>query len=67
MVLSQDASCYIDWIDPGLMPFLPQWHYMHLYEDVFPYVLENGVTQEQIDTMLVDVPRRFFETAALVE
>ena len=67
MVLSQDASCYIDWIDPGLMPFLPQWHYTHLFEDVFPYVLEHGGTQEQIDTMLVDVPRRFFETAALVE
>ena len=36
MVLSQDASCYIDWIDPDLMPFLPQWHYLHLYEDVCP-------------------------------
>ncbi len=64
MVLSQDASCYIDWIDPGLMPFLPQWHYTHLFEDVFPYLLEHGGTQEQIDTMMVDVPRRFFEQAA---
>jgi phosphotriesterase-related protein len=63
MVLSQDASCYIDWIDPNVMAFLPQWHYTHLFEDVFPYVLEHGVTQEQIDTMLVDVPRRFFESA----
>jgi phosphotriesterase-related protein len=61
MVLSQDASCYIDWIDPNVMPFLPQWHYTHLFEDVFPYVLEHGVSQEQVDTMLVDVPRRFFE------
>ncbi|HWU22329.1 MAG TPA: hypothetical protein VN088_12435, partial [Nocardioides sp.] len=61
MVLSQDASCYIDWIDPGVMPLLPQWHYTHLFEDVFPYVLEHGVTQQQIDTMLVDVPRRIFE------
>jgi phosphotriesterase-related protein len=61
MVLSQDASCYIDWIDPGVMAFLPQWHYTHLHEEVVPYLLENGVTQEQIDTMLVDVPRRVFE------
>ena len=45
---------------------LPQWHYTHLFEDVFPYVLEHGGTQEQIDTMLVDVPRRFFE-ASVVE
>lgn len=61
MVLSQDASCYIDWVDPNLMAFLPQWHYTHLFDDVFPYLLEHGATQEQIDTMLVDVPRRFFE------
>lgn len=61
MVLSQDASCHIDWVDPGVMAFLPQWHYTHLFEDVFPYVLEHGMTQEQIDTMLVDVPRTIFE------
>jgi len=64
MVLSQDASCYIDWIDPNLMAFLPQWHYTHLFDDVFPYLLEHGATQAQIDTMLVDVPRRFFDAAA---
>jgi phosphotriesterase-related protein len=64
MVLSQDASCYIDWVDPEVMAFLPQWHYTHLFEDVFPYLLEHGATQQQIDTMLVDVPQRFFESAA---
>jgi phosphotriesterase-related protein len=31
---------------------------------VLPYVTERGVTQEQITTMLVTNPRRFFETAA---
>jgi phosphotriesterase-related protein len=61
MVLSQDASCYIDWIEPSVMPFLPQWHYTHLFEDVLPYLVEHGVTQEEIDTMLVGVPRAFFE------
>ena len=61
MVLSQDASCYIDWIDPNVMAFLPQWHYTHILEEVVPYALERGVTQDQIDTMFVDVPRRFFE------
>ncbi len=58
MVLSQDASCYIDWIDPNVLPLLPQWHYLHLAEDVFPYVLAHGVDQAQLDTMLIDVPRR---------
>ena len=58
IVLSQDASCYIDWIDPTVVPFLDKWHYTHLFEDVFPYVLERGVTQEHLDTMLLEVPRR---------
>jgi phosphotriesterase-related protein len=64
MVLSQDASCYIDWIDPAVMPFLPQWHYLHIGEEVLPYIRDRGVTEEQINTMLVDVPRRFFEAGS---
>ena len=61
MVLSHDASCYIDWLAPGLMELLPQWHYLHLEQDVLPYLREHGVSDEQIDTMLVANPRRFFE------
>lgn len=61
MVLSQDAACYIDWIDPDVMAFLPQWHYLHIAEEVLPYLLDHGVTDEQITTMLVDTPRRYFE------
>lgn len=61
MSLSQDASCYIDWIDPDVMAFLPDWHYLHLEEKVLPYLREKGVTEEQLDMMLVDVPRRLFE------
>ncbi|HWG94634.1 MAG TPA: phosphotriesterase-related protein [Mycobacteriales bacterium] len=64
IVLSQDASCYIDWIEPDVLAFLPQWHYTHLHEDVFPYVLDKGVTQEQLDTMLVEVPRRVLSVAS---
>ena len=61
MVLSQDASCYIDWLAPGVMDLLPQWHYTHIHDDVLPYLREHGVTEEQITTMLVDNPRRYFE------
>ncbi len=42
---------------------LTQWTYLHIEEDVLPYVRERGVTEEQITTMLVDVPRRYFENA----
>ncbi|HEX2574858.1 MAG TPA: hypothetical protein VHK88_00825 [Aquihabitans sp.] len=61
MVLSQDAACYIDWIDPAVLPFLPQWHYLHIHDEVLPYLREHGVTEDQITTMLVDNPRRYFE------
>jgi len=61
MVLSQDASCYLDWIDPNILPFLSQWHYLHIHDEVLPYAREHGVTEEQIATMLTANPRRFFE------
>ncbi|WP_280436782.1 phosphotriesterase family protein [Nocardia carnea] len=62
MVLSQDASCYIDWMEPAMREaVLPQWHYTHLFDDVFPYVLDQGIEQRQLNMMLVEVPRAFFE------
>ena len=66
MVLSHDASCYIDWI-AGEVPVgaLPDWHYLHISQDVLPALRERGVTEDQITTMLVDNPRRFLESTAL--
>lgn len=61
MVLSHDTSCYIDWLDPGVMAMLPQWNYTHIHEEVLPYLREHGVTDEQIAQMLVGNPRRYFE------
>ena len=63
MVLAQDASCYIDWIQPDLLAFMPNWNYLHISRDVLPALLERGVTQEQIEQMLVGNPRRFFSAA----
>jgi len=61
MVLSHDASCYIDWFRPDLIPaFAPNWHYGHLFDDVLPALRERGVTDDQIETMLVANPRRYF-------
>ena len=53
MVLSHDASCYLDWI-PGEIPpsTMPHWHYLHISKDVLPMLREAGVTEAQIDTML---------------
>jgi phosphotriesterase-related protein len=64
MVLSHDASCYLDWI-PGEIPpaSMPNWHYLHISRDVLPALRDAGVTEAQIDTMLVDTPRRFLAHA----
>jgi phosphotriesterase-related protein len=61
MVLAHDAACYIDWMDPRLREMLTQWNYLHIHDDVLPYVRERGVTEAQIETMLVETPRRYFE------
>jgi phosphotriesterase-related protein len=65
LVLSHDASCYIDWI-AGEVPsgVREHWHYLHISQDVIPALLGAGVSEAQIDVMLTDNPRRFFETSA---
>lgn len=64
MVLSHDASCYIDWFPPGApAEMAPNWHYEHISRDVLPALQERGVSEQQITTMMVDNPRRYFEHA----
>jgi phosphotriesterase-related protein len=63
LVLSHDASCYIDWIE-GEVPLapLPNWHYLHISQDVVPALLQMGVTEGQIDEMLIGTPHRFLDS-----
>jgi phosphotriesterase-related protein len=62
MVLSHDATCFIDWLPHEQLPIImPNWHYLHITRDVVPALKERGVSDEQIDTMLVDNPRKIFE------
>ncbi len=61
MVLSQDASCFIDWFpEDARAAAAPNWHYNHISDDVLPALRERGVTEEQVTAMLVDNPRRYF-------
>ena len=39
----------------------PNWQYNHISDDVTPALLERGVTQAQIDQMLIGNPRELFE------
>ncbi|MDD4866169.1 MAG: phosphotriesterase-related protein [Mycobacterium sp.] len=62
MVLSHDANCYFDALPESLSSAaLPNWHYLHIHNDVIPALRQRGVTDEQLHTMLVDNPRRIFE------
>jgi phosphotriesterase-related protein len=67
MVLSHDASCYIDYF-PGeaqaaVAQIAPNWNYTHISNDVIPALLERGVSQDQVDQMMIGNPRRYFERA----
>lgn len=62
IVLSHDASCYFDALPEETVPaVMPNWHYLHIHNDVLPALRARGVTEEQLTTMLVDNPRRIFE------
>lgn len=63
MALAHDASCYFDWVDAPMLAMTPNWNFLHISKDVLPALREKGVTDAQIDTLLVDNPRRWFETA----
>ncbi len=64
MVLSHDAACFIDWLPNEAIPMvLPNWHYHHIHDDVLPALRERGVSEDDIEQMLVGNPRDFFGQA----
>ena len=59
--LSHDASCFIDFMvgDPAFANEKPD--YLHISTKILPALGDAGVTDEQIDEMMIANPRRFFE------
>jgi phosphotriesterase-related protein len=57
LVLSHDAACYIDWFPHDEAR---AGNYTFIHEVVLPALAERGVTDEEIDLMLVGNPRRYF-------
>jgi phosphotriesterase-related protein len=39
----------------------PRWHYTHISDDILPALRKAGVTEDQIEQMLVRNPRAIFE------
>jgi phosphotriesterase-related protein len=58
--LGHDAACFMDFMVGN--PWFADEHadYLHISTKILPELLARGVTQEQIDEMLVENPQRFF-------
>jgi phosphotriesterase-related protein len=62
IVLSHDRHCTSDWFpEEGVVGLLPEWNYGFIQGTLIPGLLENGVTEEQVDQMMHRNPRAFFE------
>jgi phosphotriesterase-related protein len=57
--LSHDAACFYDFMtgDPNFADEAPD--YLHIWNRILPELRRAGVTQEQIDELTVENPRRF--------
>jgi predicted metal-dependent phosphotriesterase family hydrolase len=66
-VQNYGSDCFIDYFgaahDAVRAAAAPNWHYEHITDDVLPALLAAGVTQEQIEEMMVENPVRYFTPA----
>jgi len=62
MVLSHDANCWTDMLsEDAKRRTRPRWHYTHISDDILPALRKAGVSDDQIEQMLVRNPRAIFE------
>jgi len=50
--------------DPAQEPSLANWKPTHIIQNIIPRLKNAGVSQEVIDTITIDNPRRYFEGSA---
>jgi phosphotriesterase-related protein len=46
-----------------LLEMLPDWRATHLFRKIIPQLLDGGLSKDDVETLLVDNPRRFFAGA----
>jgi len=64
MFLSQDYCSTVDWFPREVQAHLkasevPKWSMTFLFEEVIPELKERGMTDEQLDQMMVENPKRW--------
>jgi phosphotriesterase-related protein len=62
IVLSHDTACASNWIPQEMLATMPNWKLTHICDHVLPQLRSLGVSEEQIEVMLVTNPRRILET-----
>ena len=64
IMLSHDKSSFMDWFSGAEVdPVLPDWRHTYLHDTVLPGLRDRGVTDDQIEQMLIRNPREFFGAA----
>jgi phosphotriesterase-related protein len=66
LVLSHDSvACWkgrgLPDMDAKTLKLIENWNPTHIFKNIVPTLRKAGVTEEKIDAMLVENPRRFFE------
>jgi phosphotriesterase-related protein len=65
IVLSQDRHCYSDWFpEESVRALLPGWRHDFVQQSLIPALLANGVTQEQVDQMVIKNLIDFFSASS---
>jgi len=65
IMLSQDCFAYqlgrpFEFPD-AVKPLLANWSYVHVFNNIIPALKEAGVSEDKINTMMVENPRRLFD------
>jgi phosphotriesterase-related protein len=64
ILLSQD--CWAYWLgrpyefSDAAKPLLANWSYVHVFKNIIPSLREAGVSEDKINTLMVENPRRLF-------
>jgi phosphotriesterase-related protein len=68
MVSHDTVNCWqgaLGTTDPAeLNKALPNWRMTHLFEHIFPELKRMGMSQEDLDHIVIENPRRYFDEAA---
>ena len=68
MVSHDTVHCFLGGLPGGMSPdefqkMVPNWRLTHLFENIFPKLKQMGMSQAELDAIVIDNPRRYFADA----